>query len=111
MTEYRVGKGRPPLETRFKAGNREYLKRKKKSGLIDHREILLRLMNEQIEFRTGNKVKKASRAAVQIKNFAMRAAGGDVGAAATLLRMHKTFTELGAVGPVVVHLYPKDMKV
>jgi len=110
MSEYTIGKGRPPIETRFKKGNREFLKRKKKSAHIDEREIFLRVLTQPIEYREGTAVKRGPRIAVHIKQLLAAAANGDVSAAAMLIDMHEKFKDVRTFEPTIIQMLPGDEK-
>jgi hypothetical protein len=106
---YSVGYGKPPLETRFKSGNSEHLKRRKKKK-DEFIEILRALLAESVSYKVGRRTKKARRIDLQIETMSMDAIAGDIGAAALLLTTHQHGAEIGDLNPVVFYLSKSDQR-
>jgi hypothetical protein len=87
VKEY-VGYGAPPKRSRFKLGNQEYLKRRKKiePDIVDDIEAFL---TEIIPYREGRKAKRGRRIDVQLLKITAAALKGDLGAAESLIDMRE----------------------
>lgn len=98
MKPYKVGPGKPPLETRFKPGNQEWRKREEKrkasrdfSPVADVRAVLgsLVLVKQNGEFREEVRLQAI------VDSLIASALNGDIGAANTLIGFH---FDAGALG-------------
>ena len=101
MKKYEVGYKKPPAATRFKVGNREHLKRRKKSNQQEGK-ILRAFLSATVEYREGRKIKRGHRIEVQVKSIGAAAVRGDVGAADLLLNMRERGIELGDLRTTVL---------
>ena len=99
---YSVGYGKPPHETKFKLGNKEHLKRRKKDK-DGFGKSLRTVLTDMVEVRDGRKIKKARRIDVQIERMSVDASNGDIGAADSLLTTHQQAAEIGDLSPVVFY--------
>ena len=79
-TEYKVGPGRPPKETRFKpgqSGNPKGAKRKAKSLLPDLKRLFEQALSEKVTLKQGNKERTLTMAEAGIKQLVAQFAKGD----------------------------------
>ena len=83
---YVVGYGRPPVHTRFKAGQSGNPKGRPK-GQKKMDALLQDALSERISIREGNVVRKVSRAEAMILAFISKALKGDAKASATLIAL------------------------
>ncbi|HEU5235959.1 MAG TPA: DUF5681 domain-containing protein [Pyrinomonadaceae bacterium] len=110
MGDYEVGYKKPPLHSRFKAGNRVNPRGRGKRKKLTEAEILKNVMNFPAQFRERGKSKRAPRIELVVKRYAAEALKGDAGAAAMLLELRKHFKKHGDINPikVVIHIGPFD---
>ncbi len=87
MTTYDVGYRKPPKHTQFKKGVVSNPRGRRKAEAADLQEELDRALNDQIPFREGGKLRRASRLEVSIKRLVASALQGDVASAASLLKL------------------------
>jgi hypothetical protein len=99
--DYPVGYGKPPLKTRFKPGNREHLKRRKKDK-DEFGKSLRALLAETVQYKDGRKTKRARRIDLQIERISVDASNGDIGAADLLLTTYQSATDIGDLQPLVI---------
>jgi hypothetical protein len=83
-----VGYGAPPKHSQFKTGNREYLKRRKKTK-PDIADDITYFLTEIISYREGGKAKTGRRIDVQLLKIKTAALNGDLAAAETLIDMRE----------------------
>jgi hypothetical protein len=79
-TEYKVGPGRPPKETRFKpgqSGNPKGAKRKPKSLLPDLKRLFEQALSEKVTLKQGNRERSLTMAEAGIKQLVAQFAKGD----------------------------------
>jgi hypothetical protein len=90
----RIGYRSPPKKSRFKAGNTEYLKRKKPAE--NYASVVRDFLGEQVAYREGHKLKRAQRLVVYLKKIQTAALDGDLAAISQLLdlRMHPKIATL-----------------
>jgi hypothetical protein len=110
MGDYEVGYKKPPLHSRFKAGNRANPRGRGKRKKLTEAEILKNVMNFPAEFRERGKSKRAPRIDLMVKRYGAAVRKGEVGAAEMLLELRKHFKKLGDINPrkVVIHLVPLE---
>jgi Family of unknown function (DUF5681) len=84
----RIGYKLPPKHSRFKIGNREHLKRRKKLK-NDFTRTAQNFLEEKISYRDGHKQKRAHRIDVLLKKIGSAALKGDLGAAAALMDLRE----------------------
>ena len=92
---YEVGYGRPPKETQFRKGQSGNPKGRPKGSM----SIGLRLedaLNEKVEVRDSNRIRKMAKVDVMIQGLIARAMKGDQQAVSTMMRLLK---ETGQVRP------------
>lgn len=107
MNSYDVGYKKPPQSTRFKKGNREYLKRSKKQSGVEA-GVFAAIMSETIPTRKGERTVYRSRMEIVIDNFFAAALKGDIKAAEDLILLHTKFTKKNQMAPIFVHLFDED---
>jgi hypothetical protein len=83
---YEVGYGRPPINTRFKAGQSGNPKGKPK-GRKKMGALLQDVLSERIPIREGDKIRKVSRAEAAVRALMQKALRGDAKAFATLIAL------------------------
>ena len=83
-----VGYGVPPQHSKFKIGNREYLKRRKKTK-SDIADDVRSFLEETIDYRENRKAKRGRRIDVQLLKIKTAALNGDLGAAESLIDMRE----------------------
>jgi Family of unknown function (DUF5681) len=97
MSDYEVGYKKPPLDSRFKAGNRANPRGRGRRKKLTEAEILKNVMNSPVEFRERGKLKRAPRIELVVRRHAAAALKGDAGAAAMLLELRKHFKKHGDI--------------
>jgi hypothetical protein len=68
-------------------------------------EILNKVPNGKTEFRERGKVKKASRIELSIRRLAASAVKGDIGSAASLLKMRAHAEKYRDAGPMIIRVF------
>lgn len=101
MNDYEIGKGRPPVRTRFKPGNREYLKRNK-SKTNQENEIFKKVMSEPIPVRKGSRVIYQSRMQIFVDRLFANALKGDIKAMELLVTVHRNAKEHRSLTPIFI---------
>ena len=104
MSDYEVGYKKPPRHSQFKPGNRGNPKGRGKRKVETEAETLKRVLNFPAEFRHGGKSKRAPRIELMIRRFGAAALKGDVGAAATLLKIRAHCEKCGDINPTIITL-------
>jgi hypothetical protein len=102
MDDYEVGYKKPPLHSRFKAGNRANLRGRGKRKKLTEAEIMKNVLNFPAEFRDRGKSKRAPRIELMVKRYGRAALKGDVGAADILLELRKHFESHGEINPITI---------
>lgn len=87
-SDYEVGYGKPPKETRFKKGQSGNPKGRPK-GSVSLASRLEKALNEMVEVRDGDRVRKMTKAEIMIQSLIARSMKGDQRAVSTLLRLMK----------------------
>lgn len=82
--EYRVGYGRPPRHTQFRAGQVGNPKGRPR-GSANARTVVERALNKQIKVRKGKKTRKISMLEALADTYAIKAVQGDRHAAGVLI--------------------------
>jgi hypothetical protein len=97
-----VGYGSPPKHSRFKKGNLEHLKRRKK-GNDEVARIAQTFLEEPISYRDGHRVKRAPRIFVHLKRLQRLALQGDLVASAQLMDMRENLT-LASLKKTIIYI-------
>lgn len=102
-----VGYGSPPKATRFKVGNCEHLKRRKRKPpqLAD---VARSFLEESITYRTGRKLKRGRRIDVHLKKIQAAALKGDLSAISVLMDMHEKSASFVDLQKIVLIMYEND---
>ena len=87
MSEDSIGYGKPPKYTRFKPGTSGNAKGRPKRKVPAAGEIIDNVLNAAAEYRERGQTKTAARRELTLRNYVMRALGGDVRAAEMLLKL------------------------
>jgi len=110
MADYEVGYKKPPRHSQFKPGNRANPHGRGKRQRRDEAQIVHELMNGLVEFREGDKSKRARRIEIIIKCYGAAALRGDVGAAETLLKIRANFDGNRAIEPLIIEMTEAEMR-
>ncbi|WP_051335340.1 DUF5681 domain-containing protein [Methylocapsa acidiphila] len=102
MSDYDVGYGKPPKHSQFKKGVCPNPRGRGKRRDLQVGEIMDKVLNAPVEFRERGKMKKASRIELTIRKLAAAAVKGDVGGAASLLKMRAHAQKHGDAGPLII---------
>ena len=104
MKSYEVGYCRPPKHSRFRKGEcpnpRERGKRKPTKMSDDIHKVL----SEEVEYREGRRIRRASRRELIIRKLFSEAMRGDVGSADTLLKQRMNAENHGDAGPLMIRI-------
>jgi hypothetical protein len=110
MANYDVGYKKPPLHSKFKAGNRANPRGRGKRKVPTEADILKNVMNFPVEFRHRGKSKREPLIELTIKRFGAAVRKGDVGAAAMLLKMRAHFAKHGDINPEKILIITKIIR-
>jgi Family of unknown function (DUF5681) len=110
MGDYEVGYKKPPLHSRFKAGNRANLRGRGKRKKLTEAEILKNVLNFPAEFRDRGKSKRAPRIELIVKRYGTAALKGDARSAAMLLELRKHFKSHGEINPIKIIIVRKVIR-
>ena len=102
MKSYEVGYGRPPTHSRFKKGVCPNPKGRGKRAPTEMADAIHSVLSEEVEFREGRRVRRASRQEAIIRKLFSEAIRGNVSSAAALLKMREHIQNHGDVGPIVI---------
>jgi hypothetical protein len=103
-----VGYGSPPKRSRFKRGNLEHLKRRKKRK-VDFARIAQDVLGEQIPYRDGYQLKRAPRINVHLKKLQSAALQGDLVAIIQLIDMREN-SKLSALKKQIIYITENEAK-
>jgi hypothetical protein len=98
MSNDDVGYGRPPKNTRFKAGVSGNPKGRPKRSPMALAEIVGKVLNAPIEYRDQGRIKTASRLEVSLKLLVDRAVKGSIHDAGRILAARAHAQQFGDVG-------------
>jgi len=102
MSDYDVGYGKPPKETRFKKGVCPNPKGRGKKSAQDRGAVVEQLLNSSAGIVDRGKRTRKSRIELSIRNYAYSASRGDVASAALLLKVLKHLKKGNDLGPDIV---------
>jgi hypothetical protein len=104
MDESDVGFAKPPKHTQFKPGSSGNPKgRPKREPAAALGEIAARILNTSVEYREGDRRKKATRHEVMLMGLVKQALRGSIAAAEKLLRL-KSHSQSRDLGPQRIRL-------
>ncbi len=110
MADYDVGYQKPPKHSQFKPGNRANPDgRRGKKEPRTAAESFNEIINQYVEYRDGDKVKRARWIELIIISYGAAALKGDIDAAANLLKLRANFEKLPDVTPIVIPMTERDM--
>jgi hypothetical protein len=107
MTGYKS----PPLHSRFQKGKCPNPRGRGKRRLLKAGDAIRNILNATVTFREGDKRKKKNRAALAIRHIGGLAMKGDIGAAATILKLRAHFEKYGDVNPSILVMSELDARV
>jgi len=105
MNDYEVGKGKPPLHSRFKAGNQEWRKRESKrpdEQRFSPGEDIKAVLSAIIKVQQNGRTTSERRLRGIVRKLIADALQGRVSAANDLLTMRMNAVELGHVDDVIL---------
>ena len=111
MSDYEVGYCKPPKHTRFQKGICPNPKGRGKREANPLEAAVDAILNTNVSYRDGGKLKRATRAELSIKRLIAAALQGDVKAAAQLLSLHK-HAERTDTAPILIRILgglPQDL--
>jgi hypothetical protein len=104
LKSYEVGYGRPPIHSQFKKGecpNRNGRGKREPSKMAD---VIHNVLVEEVEYREGRHIRRASKQELMIRKLFSAAARGDVGSADALLKLRVHAERHGDTGPLVIRI-------
>ena len=99
---YEVAYCKPPLHSRFKKGVCPNPHGRPKSESQQITEIIRRVLDHRINYKTGGAIKSSTRLELIVKRLIAKAIQGDTESASTLLKMRAKSLQHGSGGPLVV---------
>lgn len=111
MTDYKIGKGRPPLETRFQPGNKEWQKREAKRQAGKARRFgddVKAVLASSIRVTQNGKSSSEIRLKGIIRKYISEALSGSVSAANDLLSFRVLAADFGNMQDLVIEHGPGD---
>src|ERR1700724_4631754 len=104
MSDYDVCYGNAPKHSQFKKGVCPNPAGRGKRRDLEVGEILNKVLNAKTEFRERGKLKKASRIELSARRLAASFLKGDVGSAASLLKMRAHAEKHHETGPTIIKI-------
>ena len=111
MRDYAVGRGKPPIHTRFTKGNQEWRKReakRKKRDEFSPGRDLKAVLASRVKVKRNNQVVTESRLAVIVERLISEALRGNVAAANDLLSFRLDAADVGDMCDRVMVFGPDD---
>jgi hypothetical protein len=78
IVTYEIGYGKPPENTRFKHGNKQYLKRRSRREPRDVAAIISDTSKMPVEYREGGRTRKATWSELSFRALVRRAVSGNL---------------------------------
>ena len=104
MKNYEVGYGRPPIHSRFKKGECRNPKGRGKREPSEMADVIHNVLFEEVEYREGRRIRRASKQELTIRKLFSAAVRGDVGSADALLKLRVHAERHGDTGPLVIRI-------
>ncbi len=104
MSDYEVGKGKPPKASQFKSGTSGNPKGRPKREPVPLSESINNAFETPIEYTKGGLTKNASAHGIFLRNLVDRAFDGNVDAAATLLNLRIQAERRGKRGAEIIEI-------
>jgi hypothetical protein len=104
MKNYEVGYGRPPVHSRFKKGESANPKGRGKREPSPMADVIHNVLFEQVEYREGRRIRRASKQELMIRKLFSAALRGDVSSARALLKLRVHAGQYGDTGPLVIRI-------
>jgi len=112
MNDYTVGRGKPPIQNRFKPGNQEWRKReakRKERGEFSPGQELRNVLRSTIRVKRNGRIGTQSRLSAIVEKLITDALRGDVMAANDLLSFRLNAETIGDLeGLIIVFDEPGD---
>jgi Family of unknown function (DUF5681) len=105
MSDYEVGYGKPPIHSRFKAGNNANPEGRPKRGPFAKAEIIHNVLSETTQYSEGGQPKKATRQELAIMKVLSETLKGDMKAAVALLGLYAHAQKVGDAGVQVITVH------
>jgi hypothetical protein len=109
MSEYTVGKYKPPVATRFSSEHQPAnpgRKKKEKPNLV---AIMRRVGNEMVTVTENKRPRRMTRREATVRALRAKALQGDVTAAADLLKLRRE-ANIAEIQPIVIYLTENELK-
>jgi hypothetical protein len=104
LKNYEVGYGRPPIHSRFKKGECANPKGRGKREPSEMADVIHNVLFEEVEYREGRHIRRASKQELMIRKIFSAALRGDVGSADALLKLRVHAERYGDAGPLVIRI-------
>jgi Family of unknown function (DUF5681) len=104
LRNYEVGYGRPPMHSRFKKGECPNPKGRGKREPNEMADVIHNVLSEDVEYKEGPRIKRASKQELLIRKLFAAAIRGDVTSAGALLRLRVHAELHGDTGPLVIKI-------
>ena len=104
MKTYEVGYGKPPIHSRFKKGECANRKGRGKREPSEMADVIHNVLFEEVEYREGRRIRRASKQELTIRKLFSAAVRGDVGSADALLKLRVHAERHGDTGPLVIRI-------
>jgi Family of unknown function (DUF5681) len=104
LKNYEVGYGRPPIHSRFKKGECRNPNGRGKREPSEMADVIHNVLFEEVEYREGRRIRRASKQELTIRKLFSAAVRGDVGSADALLKLRAHAERHGDTGPLVIRI-------
>jgi hypothetical protein len=110
MSDYEVGKGKPPRHTRFQKGNRANPLGRGAKKVFNERDILREILDAPVAYKEGGRTKKAPQFHLLIRSFVEKAVQGDIGSAAMVLKLRLKARDNSDIEPITIWLNEHQLR-
>ena len=104
MKSYEVGYGRPPKHSQFKKGECPNPRGRGKRKPSKTSDVIHKVLSEEVEYREGRRIGRASKRELIIRKLFSEAMRGDVGSADALLKQRMHAENHGEAGPLMIRI-------